>query len=350
MEEDHSEHRGSRLTLSQLLIFRRKPMLAVQLTAYGDPTKFLHQVELPEPGEPRPDQVLIQVDFSPVNPNDLMLAQGIYSVHPELPSVIGNEGVGHVIAVGAEVLEVQVGDRVLIPFHVFAWAERVLAPAKSLIKLSARTDIHQLAMLRINPPTAALLLSEYVALKPGDWIVQNAANSGVGRAVIAFARERGIRTANLVRRPELFDELTAAGGDLVLLDTPDAVEIIRDKRANAPIRLALDGVSGPSTALLGAILSTDSTLVSYSAMSGAAMSLSPLDVIFKRITVRGFLLNDFDFVSLVRAAIEHAAELIAAGRLHAPIAAIYPLSAIKEAVAHTLRGGKVLLEVSPRLL
>jgi NADPH:quinone reductase-like Zn-dependent oxidoreductase len=350
MEEDHSEHRGSRLTLSQLLIFRRKPMLAVQLTAYGDPTKFLHQVELPEPGEPRPDQVLIQVDFSPVNPNDLMLAQGIYSVHPELPSVIGNEGVGHVIAVGAEVLEVQVGDRVLIPFHVFAWAERVLAPAKNLIKLSARTDIHQLAMLRINPPTAALLLSEYVALKPGDWIVQNAANSGVGRAVIAFARERGIRTANLVRRPELFDELTAAGGDLVLLDTPDAVEIIRDKTANAPIRLALDGVSGPSTALLGAILSTDSTLVSYSAMSGAAMSLSPLDVIFKRITVRGFLLNDFDFVSLVRAAIEHAAELIAAGRLHAPIAAIYPLSAIKEAVAHTLRGGKVLLEVSPRLL
>ena len=52
-------------------------MQAVHLTAYGDPTQFLHQVELPEPQEPGHDQVLIQVDFSPLNPNDLMLAQGI---------------------------------------------------------------------------------------------------------------------------------------------------------------------------------------------------------------------------------------------------------------------------------
>jgi NADPH:quinone reductase-like Zn-dependent oxidoreductase len=324
-------------------------MQAVYLTAYGDPAKFLRQVELPEPQEPGRDQVLIQVDFSPLNPNDLMLAQGIYSVHPALPSVIGNEGVGHVITVGPGVTRIKAGDRVLVPLHVFAWAERVLAPAEDLIRLSVDADLNQLSMLRINPPTAALLLSEYVALNAGDWVVQNAANSGVGRAVIAFARERGIRTINLVRRPELIDELTAVGGDLVLLDSPASVEVIREKTANAPIRLALDGVSGPSTQLLGAILSPDSTLVSYSAMSGAAMSLSPLDVIFKRITVRGFLLNDFDFASLVRPAIKQAQELIADGRLHTPIAAIYPLSAIQDAVAHTLRGGKVLLKVSPAL-
>ena len=134
----------------------------------------------------------------------------------------------------------------------------------------------------------------------------------------------------------------------MLIDSPGVPDIIREKTAKAPIRLALDGVSGPATALLGAILSSDSTIVSYSAMSGAPISLSPLDVIFKRITLRGFLLNDFDFASLVRPAIERAAELIAAGRFRAPVAAIYPLSAIKDAVAHTLRGGKVLLEVSPR--
>jgi NADPH:quinone reductase-like Zn-dependent oxidoreductase len=322
-------------------------MQAVHLTAYGDPTKFLHQVELPEPNEPSHDQVLIQVDFSPLNPNDLMLAQGIYSVHPALPSVIGNEGVGHVLAIGADVTNVRVGDRVLVPLHVFAWAERVIAPARDLIKLSEQADINQLAMLRINPPTAALLLSEFVSLKAGDWVIQNAANSGVGRAVIAFARERGIRTINLVRRVELFDELHAAGGDVVLLDSPDSIQLIQEKTADVPIRLALDGVSGDSTALLGNILSRDSTLVSYSAMSGVPMSISPLDVIFKRITVRGFLLNDYDFGSLVRPAIEQAAELITQGRFHAPIAAVYPLSAIKDAVAHTLRGGKILLQVHP---
>jgi NADPH:quinone reductase-like Zn-dependent oxidoreductase len=324
-------------------------MRAIQLTAYGDPAKFLQSVELPEPKQPGQNEVLIAVDFSPLNPNDLMLALGIYSVHPELPSVVGNEGVGHVIAVGHEVTNIQIGDRVLIPLHVFAWAERVVAPAKDLIKLSLMPDVHQLSMLRINPPTAALLLSEYIALKRGDWIVQNAANSGVGRAVIAFARERGIRTVNLVRRPELIDELTAAGGDIVLVDSPDAPQFIRERTANASIRLALDGVSGPATALLGSIVSSDSTIVSYSAMSGAPMSISPLDVIFKRITVRGFLLSDFDFASFVRPAIEQAAELIATGRLFAPVAAIYPLSAIKAAVEHTQRGGKVLLDVSETL-
>jgi NADPH:quinone reductase-like Zn-dependent oxidoreductase len=323
-------------------------MQAVHLTAYGDPSKFLQYVELPEPGEPGPNEVLIQVEFSPLNPNDLMLALGIYSVHPQLPSVIGNEGVGHVLAVGLEVTNVQAGDRVLVPLHVFAWAEFVLASAQDLIKLPQETDIQQLSMLRINPPTAALLLSEFIVLKPGEWIVQNAANSGVGRAVIAFARERGIRTVNLVRRPELIDELLAAGGDIVLLDSPDAPQIIREKTANAPIRLALDGVSGPATALLGNIVSPDSTIISYSAMSGAPISISPLNVIFKRITLRGFLLNDFSFALLVRPAIEQAVELIAAGRLHAPVAAVYPLSDIKGAVAHTQRGGKVLLDVGHR--
>src|SRR5271170_3790851 len=208
-------------------------MQAIQLTAYGDPAKFLQHIELPEPKQPGQNEVLIQVEFSPLNPNDLMLAQGIYSVHPELPSVIGNEGVGSVIAIGSAVTQVQVGDRVLVPLYVFAWAERVLAAAQDLIKLSPEIEVQQLSMLRINPPTAALLLSEYVALQPGEWIVQNAANSGVGRAVIAFARERGIRTANLVRRPELIDELIAAGGDLVFLDSADAPEVIRRKTANA---------------------------------------------------------------------------------------------------------------------
>jgi hypothetical protein len=84
-------------------------------------------------------------------------------------------------------------------------------------------------------------------------------------------------------------------------------------------------------------------------MSGAPISISPLDVIFNRIAVRGFLLNDFDFTLAVRPDIKLGDELIAAGRLYAPVAAIYPLSAIKDAVAHTRRGGKVLLDVGQSL-
>src|ERR1700738_4581902 len=76
-------------------------------------------------------------------------------------------------------------------------------------------------MLSINPAAAALLLEEFVSLKPGDWIVQNAANSGVGRAVIVFAKQKGLRTINIVRRSELIHELNEIGADMALLAGPN---------------------------------------------------------------------------------------------------------------------------------
>src|SRR5438105_6308811 len=100
---------------------------------------------------------------------------------------------------------------------------------RGLSKLPPDADPQQLAMLGINPPTAALLLSEYVDLKPGEWVVQNAANSGVGRWVIAFAKTRRLKTVNIVRRPELVAQLEAIGGDVVVVDSPDVSE--RDRKS-----------------------------------------------------------------------------------------------------------------------
>src|SRR5260370_37216363 len=200
---------------------------AVKLTAYGNPVEGLKYVDIPAPDAPGPNQVLIGVEFSPINPNDLMLAQGIYALRPALPTVIGNEGVGRVLAVGPGVENVKVGDRVLVPLSSFAWRERLVTSADGLFALPPDADPQQLAMLAINPPTSSLLLSEYVDLKSGDWVVQNAANSGVGRWVIALAKARGLRTVNIVRRPELVDELKAIGGAVVVVDSPDGAGRLR---------------------------------------------------------------------------------------------------------------------------
>ena len=174
-------------------------MRAVRLTAFGNPVDGLEYVDIPEPDAPGPNQVLIGVEFSPIDPSDLLLAQGIYAIRPPLPTVIGNEGVGRVLAVGPGVESVKVGDRVLAPLSSFTWRERMVISAGGLSTLPPDADPQQLAMLAINPPTAALLLSEYVTLKPGEWVVQNAANSGIGRWVIAFAKTRGLKTVNIVR-------------------------------------------------------------------------------------------------------------------------------------------------------
>jgi NADPH:quinone reductase-like Zn-dependent oxidoreductase len=270
----------------------------------------------------------------------------MYALRPALPSVIGNEAVGRVLDVGPGVQNVKLGDRVLAPLSSFTWRERMVISADGLFALPRDADPRQLSMLAINPPTAALLLSEYVNLQPGEWVVQNAANSGVGRWVIAFAKVRGLKTVNIVRRPELVPEIEAIGGDLAFIDSPDVSERIKAAVGQAQLRLALDGVSGPATGALAATLSPRGTLVSYAAMSLNPMSISALDVIFKPVTVRGFFMGHPEFAAKLAPAAAQAAEIIASRRINIPVAATYPLSSIKEAVAHAQRGGKILLDVA----
>jgi NADPH:quinone reductase-like Zn-dependent oxidoreductase len=248
--------------------------------------------------------------------------------------------------VGPGVQNVKLGDRVLAPLSSFTWRERMLISADGLFALPRDADPRQLSMLTINPPTAALLLSEYVNLKPGEWVVQNAANSGVGRWVIAFAKMRGLKTVNIVRRPELVAEIEAIGGDVAVVDSPDVSERIKAAVDQAQLRLALDGISGPATGVLAATLSPRGTLVSFAAMSLNPMSISPLDVIFKPVTVRGFFMGHAEFAAKLAPAAAQAAEMIASGRINIPVAATYPLASINEAVAHAQRGGKILLDVA----
>ena len=196
-------------------------MRAALIKAFGEPTEVLELADVPEPLGPAAGEVLVGVEYAP-----LYLIQGAFPVRPSLPSIVGNEGVGRVLAVGGGVEHLTVGDRVLVPLYAFSWRERLVVPAAGLFSLP-EADPQQLAMLGINPPTASLLLDEASDLKPGDWVIQNAANSGVGRSLIAIAKARGIKTINLVRRPELIPELQAIGGDLMVVDEDGALDRIR---------------------------------------------------------------------------------------------------------------------------
>ena len=322
-------------------------MKALQMSNYGVPQEVVELVDLPEPEAPRADDVLAAVEYAPINHSEILKIIRRYPLLPaSLPAGVGNEGVARILSVGRAVTGLKPGDRVIVPPTHSAWRERVVLPAAGLFALPGGADPRQLSMLSINPPTAALLLSEYVDLKPGEWVVQNAANSGVGRWVIAFAKRRGLKTVNIVRRPELVPELEAIGGDLVVVDSPDISERIKTAVGQAELRLALDGVSGPATGVLAATLSPRGTLVSFAAMSSNPMSISPLDVIFKPVTVRGFFMAHPEFAAKLAPAAAQAAEMIASGRMHIPVTATYPLSSIKEAVAHAERGGKILLDIA----
>lgn len=328
-------------------------MRALQIATFGDPAEVVQLVEIPDPDAPRPGEVLIAVDYVPINTSALLLISGRYGVRPALPIGVGNEGVGRILSVGEAVDHVKVGDRVLIPLTASSWRERLVVPAEDLFPLPSGADPQQLSMLHINPPTAALLLSEYGDLTPGEWVLQNAGNSGVGRSVIAFAKDRGLRVVSLIRRQELVDDLLAAGSDAVLVDG-DGVDGIADRVANATghaqIRVALDGVAGASMRSLSSCLAPGGTLVVYAFMSEQPGLINPADLIFRGVTIRGFWLEapQIRASSKLQEALKTGARLIADGKLQVPIAATYALSEYQQALAHAQRGGKVLLHIAAR--
>jgi len=313
----------------------------VLIKAFGEPAEVLELADVPEPSGPAAGEVLVGVEYAPININDLYVIQGAFPVRPSLPSVVVNEGVGRVLAVGSGVEHLKVGDRVLIPLYAFSWRERLVVPATGLFSLP-EADPQQLAMLGINPPTASLLLDEASDLKPGDWVVQNPANSGVGRSLIAIAKARGIKTINLVRRPELIPELQAIGGDLVVVDEDGALDQIRAAIGTGRVPLAVDGVAGKSSAKIAGALSEHGIFVVYAFMGGGPVVI---DLIVKRVVVKGFFLNHPDIEPKIHAALRETAPLVASGAIQVPIAATYPLSSLREAVLHAQRGGKVLLDL-----
>jgi NADPH:quinone reductase-like Zn-dependent oxidoreductase len=86
-------------------------MRAIQISSFGIPTDVLELIDIPEPPQPDAGQALIGVEFEPINHNDLLLIKGTFHWTPSLPYVVGNEGVGRVLAVGPTVSNVKVGDR-----------------------------------------------------------------------------------------------------------------------------------------------------------------------------------------------------------------------------------------------
>jgi NADPH:quinone reductase-like Zn-dependent oxidoreductase len=318
-------------------------MKGLELSGYGDPAAVVKLVDVPDLSSPEPDEVIIEVEAFPVDPTDLYVIAGVYGELPRLPHLLGCEGVGRVVATGREVRRVKEGDRTLVPPFSNAWAELVRTKASWLRPLPDG-DVDQRSLLGINPPTAALLLSEFVSLKAGDWVVQTAANSAVGRSLIPIAKARGLRTINIVRRPELVAELERLGGDVVLVDGPDLAGRIAAATDRAPLALALDGVGGGATQRLLDAMPIYGVLVVWSAMSGDPVALSGPLMVFEGRSVHGFWIVNW----LKRpgnwerfgAICEELAPMIASGEISMPIAGVYGLDQHTEAlsVASNYRG------------
>src|SRR6266849_8338133 len=323
-------------------------MQAIQIEAFGNPAEVMKVVEIPDVGAPGEGEVVIALEASPINMSDLLMISGRYGYRPNLPSVMGTEGVGRVIAVGGGVRHLKPGDRTLVPYPAPAWAERIKADAGRLRRLPSG-DVNQFAMLGINPPTAYLMLTGFVTLPSGSWVIQNSANSGVGRALIPVAKSLGLKTVNVVRRDDVVAEIKAIGGDVVLVDGPDLAKRDAAETGKAPIALAVDGVGDTSTMNLLGCLTDKGVQVFYSAISGKPLVAPAQPLIFRDISIRGFwLANWFKTATPDRITemYDRLTPLVASGAISSPIAGTYSFAEIAEAVAVASKNrGKALFTI-----
>jgi NADPH:quinone reductase-like Zn-dependent oxidoreductase len=276
------------------------------------------------------------------------MCRGSYRLRPTLPATPGAECLGRVAAVGGGVTHVKVGDLV-VNLQRENWTQKRRVRADDVIPVPAGIDVRQGAMLRINPATALLLLTDVVDLKPGDWVIQNVANSAVGRLVISLAKARGIKTVNVVRRESLFPELQALGADACVVDGPDLPAMVKEKTGGASIRLGLDAVSGRATARLSMCVGEGGAVCNYGSMSGEDPVMSRAALIGNRQKLVGFILGgalSTRTLAQVRAIYADLGAQVAQGTLSAPIEKVYSIDDIKAALTHAQRAertGKILV-------
>jgi trans-2-enoyl-CoA reductase len=320
-------------------------MNALRFHEFGKPAEVLklERLELPPLVE---GEVRLKILAAPLNPADLNLIEGTYGVKPELPAVPGIEGCGEVIE--SRSADFQAGDRAIVLRRAGSWATHVQLPAENLFKLPAGIDPLQAAMLKVNPATAWRLLTGFATLEPGSWIVQNAANSGVGRCVIAVAKELGLRTMNLVRRPELIDELLALGGDVVVTDDDAGMEAAKAAADSKP-KLAFNCVGGESALRLMNLLAPEGIHVTFGAMARRPLTVPNGLLIFKNLQLRGLWITKW-IEGAPKQELDEAygklAALMHRGAMSVPVDSTYALETFDQALARLGEGGregKVLL-------
>ena len=324
-------------------------MRSVRFHQFGNPAEVLRVEDVPEP-QPGAGQALLSMRARPINPSDLLTVQGLYGALPRLPATPGLEGMGVIEALGEGAEHLRVGQRV-IPLGVpGTWQEKLLINSAQLIPVPDQISDQTAAQFVVNPLTAWIMTIEELALQPGEWLLQTAAGSTLGRVVLQIARLRGFKTINVVRRREQVEELKALGADEVICTADeDLVERVKEITGREGLTKAIDAVGGATGAAVVRALGRKGVLLVYGLLSMEPMPVESGRMIFTSATIRGFWLGEWFRSAPPERQQAVTAELLRLMTTHEitpPVEAEYPLKEVQTAIEHSQRpgrSGKVLL-------
>ena len=267
------------------------------ITQGSDRTLHYHHDALPSPKD---DEVLVKFLASPINPLDILVLAGRYPVQPKYNHngevVPGYDGVGEVIASGAQVSNLTLGDLVVpSQFGVGTWRSHAVFPASMLQKVARPKEVAFASLLRMSVSTAYFLVEEMRDLRPKECIILNAGTSAVAHYVTQFAVREGIDVILVIRDREaaatddIKKTLRTLGASEVYSESELAAEAA-DLRKSRGIVLALDSVHGVSGSQLLATLSDGGTYVHLGFLGGGQgeLKVGPQDLFGRRLTLRGY--------------------------------------------------------------
>ncbi|NBV21997.1 MAG: hypothetical protein EBS05_08765 [Proteobacteria bacterium] len=325
-------------------------MKAVQLLAHGSPGQFKFG-EVSDP-VPAADEVIVRVRACGVNHLDLWFEQGDLPTPVALPRIGGSEAAGEIVALGADVDQWRVGDRVAVQSNLFCgtcefclrgedsiclngkllgiqcdggFAEKVMVPARCLVALPEGVSYEASAALTLAGSTAMHMLTDRAEVRAGDWVLVIGASSGVGSAAIQIAKGLGgrvIATGSSPVKRELGLKLGAEFTvDSSKSDWPAEVRKLTNKRG---VDLVIEHVGGVVLQSVFHCLARGGTVVTCGATGGreVPMQLWPFFVKQHRL-IGSYGRNRGD----LNATLEWAAD----GRLKPVIHQLIPLPGVSNA-------------------
>jgi NADPH:quinone reductase len=319
---------------------------AIQIQSYGG-LEVLRTTTLSDP-DPGPDEVLVRIKASAVNPLDGIVRMGHFPIAKEPPLILGEEAAGIVDRNGAGF---KARERVIVyggglgVFRDGTWAEAVAVPGSCLRRMPEGMSFEEAAALA-NVGVTAYGALRTAALKAGETLVVLGATGGVGSAGVQIGKAIGARVIAVVSTAGKAANLQSLGADhVVALSGGPLAEQVRGLTTGKGSDVVLDSVGGDVTGQALSSLASFGRLVHLGYSAGTTLRIDSLDLIWKPSTIIGF---NILLVPSQRSArdLDEVVDLSAKARYRAVVDRTFPASEAAEATRYLDEGkavGKVVL-------
>ena len=331
-------------------------MRAVVFDRCGRPADVLtvRELSVPTPGR---GEVLVRMLASPINPSDLMYIQGQYGLTPRFPATPGFEGVGIVEKTGGGILGwLRKGKRVaVINDRTGNWAEYTVTAARKVIPIPDDLSDEAAASFFVNPVTAVALIDHVLKVPRGEWLLQSAAGSALGKMIVRLAQRRGIRCINIVRRHEQVAELNGHGAEFTLVESEGSIPgRVMEITGGSGVKFVIDPVGGQTGSDAIESLAHGGRAISFGTLSGQPLTVEPRFLIAGARSVEGFWLGEWaknqSILQMLRT-FREVRELYRDGVVTTDVAGTYALEDVSKAAEHAAKpakSGKVILRIGTR--